>query len=129
NSLRERRINLAGRLAPRLPPRARPAGGAFRGADGQALGDDLAGEPAAALVIRDGEDRTRVAVGQLTALDHAEHILRKLEQPDAVGDGRLRAADTFADLPQAKAELIDQKRVRTRLLHGRKLLARDILDD
>ena len=57
-----------------------------------------------------------------------EHVVRKLEQPDAVRDRRLRAADPLGDLAEREAELVDQHRVRARLLDRRELLARDVLD-
>src|SRR5512133_446961 len=60
DSLGKSGIDLAGRVPARLPFRPGPARCALRGADGQALGDDLAGKPAAAFVVRNGEDSTRV---------------------------------------------------------------------
>src|SRR5205814_810059 len=101
----------------------------LRGTNGEALGDDLAGEPAAAFVVRDGENRARVTVGQLAPLDHAEHVLGQLEQADPVGDRRVRTAHALADLAEAEPELVDQERISPRLLDRGELLARDVLDD
>src|SRR5207253_11233955 len=112
---------LAGRFSPRLPFRPGPAGGPLRGANGQPLGDDLAGEPATAFVVRNGKNRARVTIGQLASLDHAEHVLGELEQADPVGDRRVRATDPLADLPQAEPELVDEERIRARLLDGGEL--------
>ena len=77
------------RLA-RLRLRAGPAGGPLGGAHGQPAPDDLAREPAPAVVVRDREHRARVTLGQLAALDEPEHVVRELEQAQPVRDGRLR---------------------------------------
>ena len=70
-----------------------------------------------------------MTVRQLAPLDHTEHVFGKLEQPDPVGDGRLRAAHALADLAQREPELVDQQRVGTCLLDRRELLPSDVLDD
>ena len=49
------------------------------------------------------EHRAGVALGQLAALDHREHVVRQLEQPDAVRDRRLRPADPLGDLAEREA--------------------------
>ena len=70
-----------------------------------------------------------MTIGQLASFNHAEHVLRELEQADPVGDRRVRAADALADLTEAEPELVDQERVSPRLLDRGELLARDVLDD
>src|SRR5438093_3114782 len=67
NTLEQRRIEL--RHLARLRPRARPAGRPLGSANRHAAADDLPGQPAAALLIRNSENRARVALGQLAALD------------------------------------------------------------
>ena len=58
----ERRVDRRVFVA-RLRPRARPARGPLGGAHRHALRDDLAREPAALVVVRDGEHRAGVALG------------------------------------------------------------------
>jgi hypothetical protein len=66
---------------------------------------------------------------QLSSGDHPQDVVRKLEEPQPVGDARRRAADTVGDLAHAQTELVHQDRVGARLLHRRQLLARDVLDE
>ncbi len=70
-----------------------------------------------------------MALGQLAALDHREHVVGQLEQPDAVRDGRLRLADALGDLAEREAELVQKERVGARLFDRRQILARDVLDE
>ena len=48
------------------------------------------------------EHRARVALGQLAAADHREHVARQLEQAHAVRDRRLRLADALGDLAERR---------------------------
>ena len=64
--------------------------------------DDLARELAAAVVVGDREHGAGVALGQLAALDHREHVVGQLEQPDPVRDRRLRPADALGDLAERR---------------------------
>ena len=109
--------------------RAGPLRALLGGADREAALDDLAREPAAALVVGHREDGARVAFAQLAALDHPEHVVGQLEQADPVRDGRLRAADALRDFAEREAELVDEDGVRARLLDRGQLLARDVLDE
>ena len=45
--------------------------------------DDLAREPAPLVVVRDGEHGAGVALRELAALDHREHVVGQLEQPQS----------------------------------------------
>src|SRR5436190_266423 len=112
----------------RLLPRAGPLRPLLGRADGQALLDDLAGESAPAFVVWHGEHRAGVSLAELAALEHAEHVVGQLEQPNPVRDGRLGAADAVGHLAQREPELVDQDGVRTGLLDRRELLARNVLD-
>ena len=58
------------------------------------------------------EHRAGVALGQLAAGEHPEHLLGKLEQPQPVRDAGLRAADPLGDLAERELELVDQRRRR-----------------
>ena len=58
------------------------------------------------------EHRAGVALGQLAAGEHPEHLLRQLEQPQPVRDARLGAADALGDLAERELELVDQRRRR-----------------
>ena len=107
---------------------ARPAGGALGGADGQPL-RTIAARAGAGPRGPGRRDSARVALGQLAALEHREHVVGKLEQPQAVRDGRLRAADALGDLAERELELVEQDGVGARLLDRRELLARDVLDE
>src|SRR5262249_2795912 len=62
-------------LAPRLGLCAGPPGSAFGRSHRETLLHHGAGEPTAALLVRDAEDRARVPFAQLTALDHRQHVL------------------------------------------------------
>ena len=66
---------------------------------------------------------------QLAALDHREHVVGQLEQPEPVRDGRLRTADALGDLAERELELVDEQRVAARLLDRREVLAGDVLDE
>src|SRR5439155_17480351 len=124
---RKRRVD-GDRTHARLLLRAGPLRTLLRRPHGQALLHDLARETPAPFVIGHGEHRTRVAFRELPALDHAEHVVRQIEQADAVRHRRLRASDAFCDLAEREAELVEQYRVGPRFLHRRQLLARDVLD-
>jgi hypothetical protein len=79
-------------------------------------------------VVGDGEDRARVALRQLPALEHREHVLRQLEQAHPVRDSRLRLADPLGHVPERECELVHQDCEGARLLDGGQVLARDVLD-
>src|SRR5437763_2121516 len=108
--------------------RARPFRALLRGPYREPLLHDLARQPAATLVVGDGENRTRMTLAQLTALDHAEHVVGEVEQADPVRDRGLRPADALRDVTEREPELVDQHRVCTCFLHRRELLTRDVLD-
>ena len=80
------------------------------------------------LVIRHGEHGAGVALRDLAALDHREHVVGQLEQAQLVRDRRLRAADALRDVAERELELVHQHRVAARLLDRREVLARDVLD-
>jgi hypothetical protein len=61
---------------------------------------DLAGEAPPALVVGDGKHRARVPLGQVAALDEAEHVVGKLEQAQPVRHGRLRLAHPLGESPR-----------------------------
>ena len=69
-----------------------------------------------------------MALGQLAAGDHPEHLLGQLEQAQPVRDRGLGAADPVGDVSERELELVDERGVRTRLLDRRELLAGDVLD-
>ena len=81
------------------------------------------------LVVGQREHGPRMPLGQLAAGDHPEHLLRELEQPQPVRDGRLRAADSLRDLAERELELVHERGVGARLLDRRQLLAGDVLDE
>ena len=124
---RESRIDR--RLRPRLRPRARPARRALRGPHRHPLRDDLARKPPPLAVVGDGEHGPRVALGELAALDHREHVVGELEEPQLVRDRRLRASDPLGDLAEGQLELVQQHRVGARLLDRGEILAGDVLDE
>ena len=95
----ERRIDRR-RADARLLLRAGPLRALLGDADGEALLHDLAREAAAALVVGHREHGARVPFRELAALDHAEHVVRQLEQADAVRHRRLRTADALGDLAE-----------------------------
>src|SRR5581483_572123 len=128
HALGERRIDRDGANA-RTLSRPRPLRPLLGGAHGEALADDLAGEPAALLVVGNGEHGARMALAELAALDHAEHVVGELEQADPVRDRRLRATDPLRHLAEREPELVDQDGVGARLLDRGELLARDVLDE
>ena len=128
HALGERRVDRRA-LGARLLPRARPARLLLGGAHGHAGLDDLAGEPAAAFLVGNRQDGARVALAQLAALDHREHVVGEVEQPHPVRDGRLRPADPLRDLAEREPELVDQERAGPRLLDRGELLAGDVLDE
>ena len=115
--------------------RPRPAAGAalagrsLRGADGHPVAGDAPRESQARLVVRHGEDRTGMTLGQLAPGEHPEHLLRQLEEPQPVRDAGLRAADVLGDLAERKLELVDERRIGARLFDGREVLPRDVLDE
>ena len=80
-------------------------------------------------LVRDGEHGAGVALRELAALDHREHVVGELEQPQLVRDRGLRAADPLGDLAERELELVDQQRVAARLLDRREILAGDVLDE
>src|SRR5919204_749794 len=99
-----------------LRPRTGPASRTLRVTDRQPAAHDLPGQPAAAVVVRDCEDGTRVALRQLAALEHREDVLRQLEEAHTVRDRRLRPADALGEVAERQRELVDQDRVRPRFL-------------
>ena len=102
----------------RLPLRAAVLGRPLGRAHGHALARDLLREPTAGVVVGQRQHGAGVALGDLAAGEHPEHVLGQLEQADAVRDGRLRAADALGHLAERELELVDQRRVRARLLDG-----------
>ena len=104
-----------------LPPpgpllRSRPAGGLLRSADRQPSAHDELGKLTAALDARHGKHCAGMPFGELAALDHAEHVIGKIEQPEPVRDGRLRTPDSLGDVAEAEHELVEQDGVRASLL-------------
>ena len=75
------------------------------------------------------EDSAGVALRQLAARDHPEHLLGQLEQPQPVRHRRLRAADSFGDVAERELELVHERGVGPCLLDRRELLSRDVLDE
>src|SRR5207302_257716 len=61
-------------------PRAGPLRTLLRRPNREASPHDLAREPTTAFLVGDGENGTRMSLGQLPALDHPENIVGKLEQ-------------------------------------------------
>jgi hypothetical protein len=57
-------------------------------------------------VALNSEYRARMSFRQLTALQHPEHVVGELEQPQSVRDRGLRAADPLADLAEREVELV-----------------------
>jgi hypothetical protein len=70
-----------------------------------------------------------VALGDQTALEEADHVLRQLEQADAVGDRRLGATDALGHIAERESELVHESGVGTGFLDRREILARDVLDE
>ena len=103
---------------PRAPPGATLPRSPFGRPNGQALLHDPARESAARLVVGQREDGARVAFAHVPAGEHPEHLLRKLEQPQAVRDGGLRAPDALGHVTERELELVDERRVRARFLDG-----------
>ena len=99
------------------------------GADREAVLGDLPRQPPARVVVGQRQHGPGVALGELAAGEHPEHVLGQLEQAHAVRDGRLRAADPLGDLAERELELVDQGRVGARLLDRREVLAGDVLDE
>ena len=66
---------------------------------------------------------------QLTALHHAEHVVREVEEAKAVGYGRLRAPHLLGHVPEGQDELVHEHGVGARLLDRSQLLACDVLDE
>src|SRR5665213_588357 len=112
----------------RLLLRAGPLRSLLGRADREPLLNDLARKPATALVIRHREHGAGVSLAQLSDLEHAEHVVGLDAQADPVRDGRLRAADALRDFSERQPELVDQHGAGARLLDGRQLLPRDVLD-
>ena len=54
---------------------------------------------------------------------------RRRFEPEAVRHRRLRTADAIGDVAERELELVDERRIRPRLLDGRELLARNVLDE
>ena len=108
---------------------AGPAGRPLRSPDGHPLLDDLPRQRTTALVVRHGQHGARMTLGELTALDHLDHVLGKLEQPHPIRHRRLRPADTLGELAQRQPELVEHNRERTRLFDRRKIFARNVLDE
>ena len=81
------------------------------------------------VVVRQREHRPGVALGEVAAREHPEHVLRQLEQADAVRDGRLGATDPLGHLSERQLELVYQGRVGPRLFDGGQVLAGDVLDE
>ena len=79
-----------------LPLGACSLSSALGRAHGQAAAHDASREPHPLVVVRHGEDGTCVALGELAAGEHPQHLVRELEEPQPVRDGRLRAADALA---------------------------------
>ena len=123
----ELRVDSSRRAA--LRAGARPAGGALGGPDRQALLDDSPCELSPLFVVRNGEHGTRVPLREQPALDEAEHIVRKVEQPDSIGHRRLRAPDALCHVAERERELVLEDRVRAGFLDRREVLARDVLDE
>ena len=90
---------------------------------------DLPRQAPARVVVRQRQHGPGVALGEVAAGEHPEHVLGKLEQADAVRDRRLRAADPLGDLAERELELVDQRRVGARLFDRRQVLAGDVLDE
>jgi hypothetical protein len=80
-------------------------------------------------VVGQREHGAGVSFGQLAANEHPQHLVRQLEQAQAIGDERLRTADALGHFAERKTELVDQHRVRARLLDRREILAGDVLDE
>ena len=91
----ERRIDLR-----RPALRATAVAGDPPAADGEAVAGDPLRKPLARLVVGQGEHRARALDDHLATI---EHLLGQLEQAEAVGDRRFRAADPFRDLAQRSA--------------------------
>src|SRR4051794_7695225 len=101
-----RELGIDARAAPRRPRlRARPAGCALGLAHREAAPDDVPCELTALRVSRYREHGPGVAFGELSALEHREHVLGQLEQPQPVRDRGLRAADALRELAERHLEL------------------------
>src|SRR6476646_2334406 len=113
----------------RLLLRPRPLRPLLGGAHRETLLHDLPREPPPALMIRDRKHGARMPLRELPALEHPEHVVRQVEQADAIRHGRLRPADALRDLAEREPELVQQDRVGACLLGRRELLAGHVLDE
>jgi hypothetical protein len=70
-----------------------------------------------------------MTLGDVSTREHPQHLFGKLEQAEAIRDGRLRPADPLGDVSEGQLELVDERGVGARLLDGGQLLASDVLDE
>jgi hypothetical protein len=70
-----------------------------------------------------------VSFREVAAREHPEHFLGQFQEAKAIRDGRLRPPHALRDIAQRQLELVDKRRVRTRLLDWGELFAGDVLDE
>ena len=87
-----------------------------------------AAQMAAAVVVRDLENRPAVALTDLLALEHCDHFVRQIKQPDQVRDLGSAAADPSPELLLAQAKFFDEFGAGPRLFDRIQVFADHVLD-
>ena len=108
---------------------ARPSfpGGTLGGPNGEAFLHDPPREAAASIVVGERQHCTSVSLGEIPAREHPQHLLRKLEEPQAVRDRGLGPSDPLGYFAERQFELVYERRVGACFLDGGELLASDVL--
>jgi hypothetical protein len=80
-------------------------------------------------MVRDGEHSPRVTLGQVAPLDERQHVVGKLQEPQAIRDGRLGLAHSLGQIAERELELVQQERVGASFLDRGELLSGHVLDE
>ena len=96
--------------------------------DRESLRDGFAGEVRDDAWIIETEQRAGVTDGEVPLVQHGEHHVGKLQEPERVRDRGPVAAHRFGDILLGQEEFGDQPLVAPRFVDGREVVALEVLD-
>ena len=86
------------------------------GADGEPFVDDPVEQLTASRIVGDGQQRPRVAGGDVAALHRRQDVVRQLQQAQGIGDGDAALADAPGNLLLRMAAELHEAAVAARLI-------------